>query len=59
MTEILQKSRPMVRGTDGFIIPWNRSQIVEQLLTETKLAEQFYEVRAINRQEAEEIANEV
>ncbi|GAG35378.1 unnamed protein product, partial [marine sediment metagenome] len=58
MTEILQKSRPMVRGTDGFIIPWNRSQIVEQLLTETKLAEQFYEVRAINRQEAEEIANE-
>ncbi|MFC1486894.1 anaerobic ribonucleoside-triphosphate reductase [Thermoproteota archaeon] len=59
MTEILQKSRPMVRGTDGFIIPWNRSQIVEQLLTETKLAEQFYEIRAINRQEAEEIANEV
>ena len=59
MTEIIQKIRPMVRGTDGFIIPWNRNQIVEQLLTETKLAEEFYETRAINRQEAEEIAFEV
>ena len=49
----------MVRGTDGFIIPWNRNQIVEQLLTETKLAEEFYETRAINRQEAEDIAVEV
>ena len=59
MTEILQKIRPMVRGTDGFIVPWNRNQIVEQLLTETKLAEEFYETRAITRQEAEEIAIEV
>ncbi len=59
MTEIIQKIRPMVRGTDGFIVPWNRKQIVEQLLTETKLAEEFYETRAITRQEAEEIAIEV
>jgi anaerobic ribonucleoside-triphosphate reductase len=59
MTEIIQKLRPMVRGTDGFIIPWNRNEIVEQLLTETKLAEEFYETRAINRQEAEEIALDV
>lgn len=59
MTEIIQKIRPMVRGTDGFIVPWNRKQIVEQLLTETKLAEEFYETRAISRQEAEEIAVEV
>jgi ribonucleoside-triphosphate reductase len=49
----------MVRGTDGFIVPWNRNEIVEQLLTETKLAEEFYETRAISRQEAEEIALEV
>ena len=49
----------MVRGTDGFIVPWNRNEIVEQLLTETKLAEQFYETRAISRQEAEDIALEV
>jgi len=59
MTEIIQKLRPMVRGTDGFIVPWNRSVIVEQLLTETKLAEEFYETRAISQQEAEEVAFEV
>jgi anaerobic ribonucleoside-triphosphate reductase len=59
MTEIIQKLRPMVRGTDGFIVPWDRNEIVEQLLTETKLAEQFYETRAISRQEAEEVALEV
>ena len=59
MTEIIQKMRPMVRGTDGFIVPWNRNEVVEQLLTETKLAEEFYETRAISRQEAEEIALEV
>ena len=56
MTEIIQKTRPMVRGTDGFITPWNRNEVVEQLLTETKLAEEFYETRAISREEAEEIA---
>jgi len=59
MTEIIQKIRPMVRGTDGFITPWDKNQVVEQLLTETKLAEEFYETRPINRQEAEEIAFDV
>ncbi len=59
MTELVQKLRPMVRGTDGFIVPWDRKEIVEQLLTETKLAEEFYETRAINRKEAEEVALEV
>jgi ribonucleoside-triphosphate reductase len=49
----------MVRGTDGFIVPWDRNEIVEQLLTETRLAEQFYETRAINRKEAEDVAFEV
>ena len=59
MTEIIQKIRPMVRGTDGFIDQWSRKKIVEQLVTETKLAEEFYDTRAISRQEAEEIAFEV
>jgi anaerobic ribonucleoside-triphosphate reductase len=59
MTELVQNLRPMVRGTDGFIVPWDRNEIVEQLLTETKLAEEFYETRAISRQEAEEVAFEV
>ncbi|MGD9131543.1 MAG: anaerobic ribonucleoside-triphosphate reductase [Candidatus Bathyarchaeota archaeon] len=59
MTEIIQRLRPMVRGTDGFIVPWDRKEIVKQLLTETKLAEEFYETRAISRQEAEDVALEV
>ncbi len=59
MTEIIQKLRPMVRGTDGFMVPWSRNEIVEQLLTETKLAEEFYDTKAISRQDAEEIAFEV
>jgi len=59
MTELVQKLRPMVRGTDGFIVPWDRNEIVKQLLKETKLAEEFYETRAISRQEAEEVALEV
>jgi anaerobic ribonucleoside-triphosphate reductase len=59
MTELVHNLRPMVRGTDGFIVPWDRNEIVEQLLTETKLAEEFYETRAISRQEAEEVALEV
>ncbi|MGD2066042.1 MAG: anaerobic ribonucleoside-triphosphate reductase [Candidatus Bathyarchaeota archaeon] len=59
MTEIIQKLRPMVRGTDGFMVPWSRSSVVEQLLTETKLAEEFYDTSAISRQDAEDIAFEV
>lgn len=59
MTEMIQKLRPMVRGTDGFIDSWSREKIVEQLITETKLAEEFYDTRAITRQEAEEVAYEV
>ncbi|MDH5389694.1 MAG: anaerobic ribonucleoside-triphosphate reductase [Candidatus Bathyarchaeota archaeon] len=51
-----QEIRPMVRRSDGFIVPWNRSAVVKQLLTETKLAKEFYEVRPISNEEAEEIA---
>jgi len=50
------ETRPMVRRTDGFIVPWNRSAVVKQLLTETKLAKDFYEVKPIGNEEAEEIA---
>jgi len=46
----------MVRRSDGFIVPWNRSAVVKQLLTETKLAKEFYEARSISKEEAEEIA---
>lgn len=54
--ELVQEIRPMVRRSDGFIVPWNRSAIVKQLLTETKLAKEFYEARPISKEEAEEIA---
>ena len=56
---VLEKMRPMVRRSDGFIVPWNRSAVVKQLLTETKLAKEFYEVRPISKEEAEEIAVDV
>jgi len=51
---VLEKLRPMVRRSDGFIVPWNRSAVVKQLLTETELAEEFYDVRPIRKEEAEE-----
>lgn len=56
---MIQNIRPNVRGTDGFIVPWNRKKIVEQLLIETKLAEQFYDTPAISEYDAEDIASEV
>jgi anaerobic ribonucleoside-triphosphate reductase len=53
------ETRPMVRRSDGFIVPWDRNAIVKQLLTETKLAKEFYEIRPISEEEAEQIATEV
>jgi len=53
------ETRPMVRRSDGFIVPWDRNAIVKQLLTETKLAKEFYEVKPISEEEAEQIATEV
>ncbi|HER54406.1 MAG TPA: anaerobic ribonucleoside-triphosphate reductase, partial [Candidatus Bathyarchaeota archaeon] len=59
MTEMLHNIRPMVRGTDGFIVPWSKQKIVEQLMTETKLAEEFYDMPAISQKDAELVAAEV
>ena len=50
---------PKVRGSDGFIVPWNREAIVKQLLTETKLAKEFLDIQPISQEEAEEIAFDV
>lgn len=52
----LQKARPNVRRSDGFIVSWNRDAIIKQLLAETKLAKKFYGLRPISKEEAEEIA---
>jgi len=54
-----QELMPKVRGSDGFIVPWNREAIVRQLLTETKLAKEFLDIRPISQEEAEEIASDV
>jgi len=54
--ETIQEFRPMVRRSDGFIVPWDRKAVVKQLLVETKLAKEFYEVRPMSEEEAEEIA---
>jgi anaerobic ribonucleoside-triphosphate reductase len=54
-----QELMPKVRGSDGFIVSWNRDAIVKQLLTETKLAKEFYGIQPISQEEAEEIAVDV
>ena len=56
---VLKEIRPMVRRSDGFIVPWDRNAIARQLLTETKLAREFYEVKPMTREEAEEMAEEI
>ncbi len=50
---------PKVRRSDGLFVPWNREAIVASLLKETKLAEEFFGIPPISREEAEEIAKEV
>ncbi len=54
-----QELMPKVRTSDGFIVSWNRDAIVKQLLTETKLAKDFYDVKPMSQEEAEEIAFDV
>ena len=48
----------MVRTSSGFFEPWDRSKIVKQLLKETRLAEKFFDIPPISREEAEAIALE-
>ena len=50
---------PKVRRSDGFIVSWRRDAIVKQLLTETKLAKEFFDVTPLSREEAEELAFDV
>jgi len=50
--------KPMVRTSDGYLVPWSREAIVKQLLRETELAHRFFGVPSITREEAEEVARE-
>ncbi len=54
-----QEPMPKVRGSDGFIVSWNREAIVRQLLNETKLAKEFFDTQPMSREEAEGIASDV
>ncbi|MBN1133663.1 MAG: anaerobic ribonucleoside-triphosphate reductase, partial [Methanosarcinaceae archaeon] len=49
---------PKVRTTDGHMVDWDRNVVVNQLLKETKLSEQFYDKPAITKEEAQDIAKE-
>src|SRR3972149_2505332 len=49
---------PKVRTTDGHLMDWDRNTIVNQLLKETKLCEQFYSTAGITEEEAKVIARE-
>jgi ribonucleoside-triphosphate reductase len=56
--EHLAAGRPMVRTSDGHLVPWSREAIVKQLLREVELARKFFGAPPITREEAEGIARE-
>ncbi|MCK5723180.1 MAG: anaerobic ribonucleoside-triphosphate reductase, partial [Gammaproteobacteria bacterium] len=49
---------PKVRTTDGHMVDWDKNVVVEQLVKETVLSEQFYGKPAITKDQAKEIAKE-
>ena len=49
---------PKVRTTDGHMVEWDRSIVVNQLMKETSLSERFHEIPAVTKEEAFEIAKE-
>ncbi|MEM2212608.1 MAG: anaerobic ribonucleoside-triphosphate reductase [Candidatus Nezhaarchaeales archaeon] len=57
--EHYEAGMPMVRTSNGYFIPWDRRAIVNQLLRETKLAQEFFNTPPITLKEAEAIALEV
>ena len=55
----LYKGMPMVHTTDGYIVPWNKNMIVEQLHRETQLADIVFSIEPISSGYANKIAGEV
>jgi len=53
------RGMPMVRTTDGYLVPWKKERIVEQLQRETQLAEIVFGLEPLNGSYAEKIADEV
>ena len=58
-TESLFMGMPMVHTTDGYLVPWDKSRIVDMLAKETQLAEKMFDIPAISELTAEKIADEV
>lgn len=58
-TDSLFMGMPMVHTTDGYLIPWDKSRIVDMLQKETQLAEKMFDIPAISDLTAEKIADEV
>ena len=50
---------PMVHTTDGYLVPWDKTRIVDTLEKETQLAEKMFDIPAISELTAEKIADEV
>jgi anaerobic ribonucleoside-triphosphate reductase len=50
---------PMVHTTDGFLVPWDKTRIVDMLLKETTLAETMFDIPAISQLTAEKLSDEV
>ena len=58
-TENVYMGMPMVRTTDGYLIPWEKTRIIEMLDRETTLAEKMFDIPAISELTAEKVADEV
>jgi len=58
-SERTYRGMPMVRTTDGYLVPWDKSMIKEQLQRETQLAETLFDLEPINELYSEKIADEV
>ncbi|ATZ61431.2 MAG: anaerobic ribonucleoside-triphosphate reductase [Methanosarcinales archaeon Met12] len=50
---------PKVRTSDGHILDWDREAIVNQLIKETKLSEEFYKIPGIDEETARDVAKKV
>ncbi|MBN1683579.1 anaerobic ribonucleoside-triphosphate reductase [Candidatus Bathyarchaeota archaeon] len=57
--ERLYRGMPMVRTTDGYLVPWDKNRIIEQLQRETALAKTMFDMEPLNGLKAEKVANAV
>jgi ribonucleoside-triphosphate reductase len=57
--ERVYRGMPMVRTTDGYLVPWDKTRIVEQLQRETQLAKIMFGMEPLSGLKAEKIADEV